>query len=149
MKESIKHKWFFSQAPQEVWEYLTKAELMEQWLMKNDFYPAIGYQFQFRSNPIPSLEFDGIIYCTVLEMVPFKKLTYSWKSGPGNEQITLDSTVTWTLNPKDGGTELLLDHSGFTNKVVEALYNAMEDGWQKNVQKIAKLLITEHGTTNT
>ena len=106
MRKEIKHKWFYSHSPEKVWDYLTKSELMEQWLIKNDFLPVIGHDFQFRSQPIPSINFDGIVYCKVLEMVPFKKLTYSWKSGRGNGKITVDSIVEWTLLQKDNGTDL-------------------------------------------
>ncbi|MEP7277437.1 MAG: hypothetical protein ABI813_02235 [Bacteroidota bacterium] len=59
------------------WEYLTNPSLMEQWLMKNDFQPIISCHFQFRTNRIPALDFDGIFYCRVVEIVPFKKLSYS------------------------------------------------------------------------
>lgn len=34
MQEEIRQTWFFKQSPGEVWEYLTKPELIEQWLMK-------------------------------------------------------------------------------------------------------------------
>ncbi len=37
------------------------------------------------------LDFDGIFYCRVLEVSPFKKLSYSWKGGPGDGSITIDS----------------------------------------------------------
>src|SRR5580698_4302813 len=117
MKKSITHQFSFSQPPEQVWEYLTNADLMALWLMKNDFKPVIGAEFQFNINPMPALEFDGIVYCKVLELIPFKKLSYSWKSGPGNGEITLDTVVVWKLEPKGNGTELFLEHSGFTEKV--------------------------------
>ena len=88
----------------------------------------------------PSLNFDGIFYCKVLEIVPFKKLSYSWKGGPGDGRITLDSKVVWKLEPKDKGTELFLEHSGFSEIENLAIYNGMTDGWLKNLQKIADLL---------
>lgn len=56
MARVIKHQFFFPHPPAVVWEYLTKAELMEQWLMKNDFQPIVGLDFQFRETPIPSLD---------------------------------------------------------------------------------------------
>ena len=110
MAASIKHQLFFPHPPAMVWEYLTNAELMELWLMKNDFQPIMGHEFQFIIKPIPSLDFDGIVYCKVLEIVPFKKLSYSWKLGPGDGTINVDSVVRWELQSKDNGTELLLDH---------------------------------------
>ena len=150
MATSINHRFFFPHPPEAVWEYLTNADLMEQWLMKNDFLPIIGHDFQFRTNPMPSLEFDGIIFCKVLEIVPFKKLSYSWKGGPGNGKITLDSIVVWQLQPTDKGTELFLDHSGFSKIENLAIYNAMNDGWFKNIHKIAERInAAKHGTTHT
>jgi uncharacterized protein YndB with AHSA1/START domain len=149
MKKSIEHQFFFPHPPEAVWEYLTKPELMEQWLMKNDFQPIVGVDFQFRTNPIPGLDFDGIFYCKVLEIVPFKKLSYSWKSGPGEGEITLDSVVVWKLQPTDKGTELFLEHSGFAKKENLNFYNGLADGWLKNIHKIAdRLNAAKHGTTN-
>ena len=150
MPTEIKHKYFFAQSPEAVWEYLTKSELMEQWLMKNDFLPVVGHDFQFRSNPVPALDFDGIIYCKVLKVIPFKTLSYSWKCGPGDGKITLDSIVLWTLHPKDNGTELFLENTGFKEIENFNIYAAMNDGWQKNIKKIADYLNTEKdGATNT
>jgi uncharacterized protein YndB with AHSA1/START domain len=117
--------------------------------MKNDFQPIIGYDFQFKVNPMPSLNFDGIIYCKVLEIVPFKRLSYSWKSGPGEGRITVDSLVVWTLQPKEDGTELLLEHSGFSEIENFAIYNAMNDGWIKQVHKMTERINAEkYGTTS-
>jgi len=148
MKRSIKHQFSFSHPPEKVWDYLTKPELMEQWLMKNDFQPIVGFDFRFRTNPIPSLDFDGIFYCKVLEVIPFKKLSYSWKSGPGEGEITLDSVVEWRLEPKGKGTELFLEHSGFSKTENLNFYNGLTDGWLKNMQKIAdRLNAVQHDTT--
>jgi uncharacterized protein YndB with AHSA1/START domain len=149
MEKSIKHTFFYPHPPETVWEYLTKPELMEQWLMKNDFQPIIGLDFQFRTSPIPSLNFDGIFYCKVLEIVPFKKLSYSWKSGPGDGKITLESIVVWKLQPTDKGTELRLEHSGFAKEENLDFYNGLMHGWLEKFQKIADLLNTaQHGTIN-
>lgn len=149
MNKSIKHQLFFPHPPESVWEYLTNADLMELWLMKNDFEPIIGRDFQFRTNPIPAMDFDGISYCKVLEIEPFKKLTYSWKGGPGNGVFTLDSLVVWQLVPKDNGTELLLEHTGFPEAGNIMMYNGMNAGWLKNMHKIADRLNAEKdGTTS-
>jgi uncharacterized protein YndB with AHSA1/START domain len=149
MTKIIKHQFLFPHPPEAVWDYLTKPELMQLWLMKNDFQPIVGFDFQFRTNPIPGLNFDGIFYCKVLEIVPFKKLSYSWKSGPGAGEITLDSVVVWKLQPTDKGTELFLEHSGFAKKENLSFYTGMADGWVKNIQKMAdRLNASQHGNTN-
>jgi uncharacterized protein YndB with AHSA1/START domain len=148
MAKSIKHNFFFPQQPEAVWEYLTKPELMAQWLMETDFQPIVGCDFQFKTRPMPNFNFDGIVYCKVLEIMPYKRLSYSWKGGPGEGKITLDSIVVWTLHPKDNGTELQLDHSGF-KEADFMMYSIMNDGWLQNIQKIAELLNTaKHGAAN-
>lgn len=140
MARSIKHQFSFPHPPAIVWEYLTRSELMELWLMKNNFQPIVGTDFQFRTNPIPGLDFDGIFYCRVLEIVPFKKLSYSWQSGPGNGEITLDSVVVWKLEATDKGTELFLEHSGFAKEENLNFYNGLTNGWLEKFPRIADLL---------
>ena len=149
MTKSIKHQFFFPHPPEAVWEYLTRSDLMELWLMKNNFQPIVGADFQFRTGPIPSLDFDGIFHCKVLEIVPYKKLSYSWTGGPGEGKITLDSVVVWRLEPTDKGTELFLEHSGFAKKENLDFYNGLLHGWLEKFDNIAKLLNTaQHGNTN-
>ena len=98
---------------------------------------------------MPQIDFDGIVYCKVLEITPFKKLSYSWKCGPGQGKITLDSVVVWQLHPKDKGTELSLEHSGFKEIENYTMYSITGDGWFKNIQKISELInASKHGTTN-
>jgi uncharacterized protein YndB with AHSA1/START domain len=149
MTKSIQHKLFYPHSPAIVWEYLTTPELMAQWLMPTDFQPIVGFDFQFRTNPIPKFDFDGIVYCKVLEVVAHKKLSYSWKGGPGDGTITMDSVVIWTLAEKDGGTDLSLEHSGFKVLTNLPIFQSMEDGWLKNMKKIAEQInAAKHGSTH-
>ena len=147
MSDNIKHQFFFPHQPEIVWEYLTRADLMALWLMPNDFLPVLGHDFQFRIKPMPQLDFDGIVYCKVLEIVPPRTLSYSWKSGPGNGKIELDSIVIWKLIPKDNGTELSLEHTGFKGFDNLGMFSAMNEGWLKNIQKIAALIKSANGET--
>lgn len=135
MQKEIKNEWVYEQSPRKVWEYLTNAELIASWLMPNDFKPVLGQEFQFRTKPIPSLDLDGIFHCTVLEIVPFQKLSYSWKGGSGNGVFTLDTVVEWTLEKYGNGTKLFLKQSGFKETNL-AIFTAMTGGWQTNIQKM-------------
>jgi uncharacterized protein YndB with AHSA1/START domain len=137
MTARINHQLFFPHPPEAVWEYLTNAELMELWLMPNDFKPIEGHEFSFRIKPIPSMDFDGIVYCKVLEIEPFKKLSYSWKLGPGDGTINIDSIVRWELQPQNNGTNLILDHADFVVMKNLDIFNAMDKGWKENMHKIA------------
>ena len=35
--------------PEKIWRALTQGELLEEWLMKNDFTPTVGAKFTFRT----------------------------------------------------------------------------------------------------
>jgi len=149
MSKSIKHQLFFPHPPSAVWEYLTNAGLMELWLMKSDFQPVLGHEFQFRINPIPAFDFDGIIYGKVLEIVPFEKLSYSWTLGPGDGTTNVDSVVRWELQPNGKGTELILHHGDFAILKHMGIFDAMTVGWLQNMHKILDRLNEKvHGTTN-
>jgi uncharacterized protein YndB with AHSA1/START domain len=140
MKRTIKHQFSYLHPVESVWEYLTNPDLMGLWLMQNNFKPIVGADFQFRTGPIASLNFDGIFYCKVLEIIPFKKLSYSWKSDPGDGKITLDSIVEWRLEPTEKGTELFLEHSGFEKEENLSFYNGLYQGWLEKFSKIEELL---------
>lgn len=149
MAKIIKHQYFFAHPVATIWEYLTNSELMGQWLMKNDFQPVVGHEFQFRTGGKANLNFDGIFYCKVLEIDPLKTLSYSWNCGPGQGSITLESVVTWQLEPKDNGTEVFLDHRGFDKAENLDMYHALMHGWLEKFQNIDKLLnAAPHGHTN-
>jgi uncharacterized protein YndB with AHSA1/START domain len=58
--------------PERVWKALTTAELIGRWLMPNDFEPVVGKRFTFTTRPIG--DWDGIVQCEVLEVVPQRRL---------------------------------------------------------------------------
>lgn len=136
MQNEIKKTWFFKQTPEEVWEYLTKPELIEQWLMKNNFQPIKGAKFQFTFQSKEGSKYVGVVNCEVLEIKPYAKLTYTWDGGTTDGRY-FNSEVRWTLNPKNKGTELHLSHEGFT--VLEDILNH-SGGWDNCLRKIEQLL---------
>ena len=125
MQNEIKKTWFFKQSPAEVWEYLTKPELIELWLMKTNFQPIPGHKFQFTFTAKEGSIYAGVVNCEVLEIIPLSKLSYTWDGSTINGRI-FNSEVKWTLIPKDNGTELQLSHDGFA--VLEDFLNH-NSGW--------------------
>ncbi len=149
MAKIIKHQIFYPNPVTAVWEYLTVPELMEQWLMPNNFKPVLGHEFQFKTGaPMPDFDFDGVFHCKVLEITPPKTLSYSWNFGPGNGVLN-QSEVHWTLTEKDNGTELVLVHRGFEGSDMLPIFGAMDNGWLGNIKKIQKLLNPENYATTT
>ena len=143
MQNEIKNEWTYTQPPNEVWEYLTQPELIALWLMPNNFKPIAKYEFQFKTNPIPSLDLDGIFHCRIIEIIPFQKLIYTWKGGSGDGIFTLDTLVEWTLEKNGSGTRLLLKQTGFKETNL-AIFNAMTNGWHSNIQKMISFLNTKY-----
>jgi uncharacterized protein YndB with AHSA1/START domain len=133
MKNEICQTWFFRQSPAEVWAYLTQPELIAQWLTRTNFKPVAGHRFGWLKPTGYTTD------CEVLEVRPVELLSYSWKVKPPNGSVTVDSIVTWTLSAKDGGTELLLVHDGFT-ALADLL--AHENGWKTCLARIDELLQT-------
>jgi uncharacterized protein YndB with AHSA1/START domain len=133
MQKEIKQTWFFNRKPSEVWDYLTKPELIEQWLMKSDFKPVAGHQFKFTFVSKPEGKYDGVVHCEVLEVKPFTRLSYSWNGSTRDFSRNYNSTVAWTLVAKDGGTELQLQHDGLTMLEDVLMHTS---GWQSCLKKM-------------
>lgn len=137
MTNAIRQTWSFDQPIQEVWEYLTKPELIAQWLMKNDFKPVVGHQFKFTFDAKPGSLYDGVVQCKVLEVRPPSRLVYSWNGGSQDGSRTFESTVEWTLTRKNSETELQIVHDGFV--VLEDINNHT-GGWNKCLERMKELL---------
>lgn len=137
MQKEIKQTWRFSQSPQEVWEYLTKPELIEQWLMKNDFKPVTGHKFRFTFVAKPESKYEGLVDCEVLEVQPFTRLSYTWNGKTNDGGRNYNSVVVWTLVQKDNGTELQLSHDGFT--MLEDILTHTS-GWESCLKKFEALI---------
>jgi uncharacterized protein YndB with AHSA1/START domain len=128
MQKEIRLTWFFRLSPKELWDYLTKPELLQLWLMETDFKPVVGHRFRFKCTVVN--------YCVVLEVQPYTRLSYSWQTNSLTTGVPFDSKVVWTLTPKRDGTELLLVHDGFTALEDATAHNA---GWIKCGNRITEL----------
>lgn len=136
MKRSIKLKWFYPHPVDLVWECLTDPNRLKEWSnldRSGSFKPKVGFEWMEESKPRKG--WDGKMYFKMLKVVPLEKLSYSFKGGPNPETMTLDTVVTWILTPKDGGTELYLEHAGFEGLKGMMTSFIMEKGWGKHFGK--------------
>lgn len=135
MKRSIKLKWFYPYPVETLWDCLTDPEKLKEWnnLKRSGFKAEVGFRWMEEQKPRKG--WDGKMYFEVLEVVPLKKLSYSFKGGPNPQTMTLDTVVTWTLTPKNGGTELHLEHTGFEGLKGLITSLIMEKGWNKHFAK--------------
>lgn len=128
----------FPHTPEMLWTTLTTPELMGRWLMEpTGFEPIKGTCFTYQTTPAG--EWDGIIQCEVLEVIPNQRLVYTWKGGhAANTEYgaRLETVVTWTLAKVEGGTRLRLVHSGFVSPTNDYAFRNMSQGWPKVLRKI-------------
>jgi uncharacterized protein YndB with AHSA1/START domain len=128
----------FPHAPETIWKALTTGELIGRWLMEaHGFEPVVGNRFTYRTTPAGA--WDGTIRCEILEIVPNRRLVYSWQGGHDDNVgygSRLDTLVTWTLTAAQGGTRVRVVHSGFDLPRNETAYRNMSDGWRQVVRNL-------------
>jgi uncharacterized protein YndB with AHSA1/START domain len=112
--------------PEKIWRALTQPQLIEAWLMKNDFKPVVDHRFTFRAD-------WGAVDCRVLAVEPNKTLSYAWAA------YGLESVVTWTLTPTRTGTRLRMEQSGFRPDQQQA-YQGAQSGWQRFVAALEQVV---------
>ena len=128
----------FPHATETIWKALTTAELMTRWMMQPTGFEATeGKIFTYKTKPAGA--WDGTIKCQVLEVVPNRRFSYSWRGGDeGNVGYgsKLDTVVVWTLSPVEAGTRVRVVHSGFVTPTNDTAYKNMSEGWVKVVKQL-------------
>jgi uncharacterized protein YndB with AHSA1/START domain len=115
--------------PEKIWRALTQPQLIEEWLMKNDFKPIVDHKFNLRGD-------WGTVDCQVKEVEPNKTLSYTWAAHG------LESVVKWTLTPTSKGTTLRMEQSGFRADQ-EQFYEGAKGGWRKFFANLEQVLTRE------
>jgi len=131
----------FPHAPETLWRTLTSGALMARWMMAPaGFAPVEGTHFTFQTTPAG--QWDGLIRCQVLEVVPNRRFAYSWKGGHDSNAgygSHLDTIVTWLLEAVENGTRLRLVHSGFVMPANETAFRNMSEGWSKVMPRLGPI----------
>ena len=122
--------------PEKIWRALTQSPLIAEWLMQNDFEPVVGHKFNFRATPV--MGWNGVTDCEVLEIVPLQRLVYSWNASGDQAPDGLKTIVTWTLTPRDQGTHLRMEQSGFRPQD-EVGYRGMGGGWPRILARLEEV----------
>ena len=96
----------FNASAAKIWEALTVKEVMKQWYFDlEEFRPVIGFEFHFEGGHDHK---KYLHLCKVTEVVPGKRLTYSWRYD-GYEG---NSFVTFELFEEGNKTRVKLTHAG-------------------------------------
>lgn len=118
-----------------VWSAITNKEEMQQWFFKLEaFRPEVGFTFHFWGQD-GDLKFEH--ECVVTEVVPLKKLSYSWRyiAYEGN------SLVSFELFAEGQKTRLVLTHTGletFPSTQASFRRESFSAGWTHLIGKNLK-----------
>ena len=123
----------FGHPPEKIWRALTQPQLIEEWLMKNDFRPDLGHRFNL------SGDWGGVLDCEVLAVEPNRTLSYTWDFAHEDPAFNLKSVVTFTLTPAGAGTRLRMEQEGFRPEQKQA-FGGAKAGWQQFLEKLEQVL---------
>src|SRR5262245_34179724 len=121
---------FIPYPPAKVWEALTDPAIRARWWAAGDMQPVVGHRFTL------DMGSWGQQPCEVLAVEPERLLSYSFAQG------TLDTTLTWRLQPEGEGTRLSFEHGGFDldTPLGKTAYQGMGAGWPNVLARIAPAL---------
>lgn len=123
----------FAHPPEKLWRALTQPALIADWLMANDFVPAIGHHFTLRG------DWGGVLDCEVLALETNRMLSYTWNFAHDDPAYGLESVVVFTLTPTATGTHLLVEQSGFRPEQKQA-FGGARAGWKQFMAKLETVL---------
>ncbi|MGO4283854.1 SRPBCC family protein [Bosea sp. TAB14] len=123
-------------APEKLWRALTQPHLIAEWLMRNDFVPAVGHRFKL------SGDWGGVLDCEVLAVEPNRSLSYTWNFAHDDAAYALQSVVTFTLTPSPKGTHLRMEQVGFRPEQKQA-FGGAKAGWQQFFAKLEEVVARE------
>lgn len=120
----------YAHRPQAVWKALTDPALHARWWAAGDVRPIVGHRFEL------DMGRWGKQPCEVLEVEPERLLKYRFATG------TLDTIITWRLEPEGTGTRLSLKHEGFDldSPMARQAFEGMKPGWPNVLERLGALL---------
>ncbi len=120
-----------------LWRTLTDPVLLATWLMKNDFRPEVGHAFTMHTDPAPG--FDGVVRCTVLELVPEQRMRWSWAGGGIETELTfvLEDAI---LHGRSA-TKLVLLHRGFEGMQAMLTSFILGAGWARMLRTTLRAIL--------
>lgn len=126
MAEPVIVERVFDAAPDKVWKALTNNDELKQWyFVLPEFNPMVGFEFQFYGGRDEHTQY--LHRCRVTEVIPQKKLAYSWRY----EGYEGNSIVSFELTPEGPGTRLRVTHVGLESfpPIADFAKNNFIEGW--------------------
>lgn len=125
-----------------VWGAITDKAQLKQWYFDlDDFRPEVGFHFSFAGQGHKGEQY--IHLCTITEVIPQKKLQYSWQyqGYPGY------SLVTFELSEAGKQTKVKLTHHGletFPQDSADFAWKSFNGGWNEIIGKMLPEFLAKH-----
>lgn len=120
---------------EKVWMAITDKDQLKQWYFDlDDFKPEVGFRFSFPGQGHKGQQY--IHLCTVTEVIPQRKLQYSWQyeGHPGYSLVSFELSAVG-----DKKTRLRLVHHGletFPQDSPDFAWNSFNGGWNEIIGKM-------------
>jgi uncharacterized protein YndB with AHSA1/START domain len=126
----------FNAPVEKVWKALTDLEQIKQWYFDiSAFRPEVGFEFQFFGEGSEGEKY--LHRCKITEVIPFKKLQYSWRY----EGYEGNSLLSWELFDENDKTRIKLTHQGVESFAANGsgfFKNNFMQGWTYFMDKALK-----------
>lgn len=134
MSNEIRKSIIIDAPPHVVFRALTDDKELIEWFPSQAIMHArVGGEIEFKFQRDDGTV-DHRVVGKILEIIPGRKLSYSWKNTSDPEFP--NTVVTWTLEPADGGkTKVILEHSGFEKGRWLDLH---DEGWSYFIGRLAE-----------
>jgi uncharacterized protein YndB with AHSA1/START domain len=118
---------FIHHPPANVWQALTDPKIHAKWWAAGDVRAVVGHRFTLDMGPW------GKQPCEVTAVEPGRLFQYTFAPD------TLNTTITWRLEPQESGTLVHLEHAGFDleSPAGKAAFEGMRNGWPQVLLRIA------------
>ena len=128
---------------EKLWMAISDPVVMKEWYFNvPDFRPVVGTKFQFLEGP-PDKKYLHL--CEVVEVVPERRLAYSWRF----EGMPGESVVTFELTPEGNKTKIKLTHAGVESFAVSGDPNVSKAsftaGWTDLITRMLPEFMEKQG----
>ena len=139
-KTSLQIKRFINAPRSRVYAAWTDpAQLKEWWgperVRTRNFVAEVRVDGKYRWDLINQADEEMSVFGEYRELVPEKKIVFTWKWDDDEVWENRDSIVTVELSDRDGGTELLLKHEQLPSEESRDRHN---EGWNSVLDRLEK-----------
>jgi uncharacterized protein YndB with AHSA1/START domain len=139
-KTSLQIKRFINAPPARVYAAWTDPAQLKQWwgpegVRTRNFAADTQAGGKYRWNLINQEGEEMSVFGEYLELVPGKKIVFTWKWDDDDVWENRNSIVTVELSDREGGTELLLKHEQLPSEESRDRHN---DGWNSVLDRLEK-----------